>query len=41
MNEKKLFCNTCGQKSALLIWDERYSGYRGKCPLCGGNWPES
>ncbi len=38
---KKIFCNTCAKKSAFVIWDERYSGYRGVCIFCGGNWPES
>lgn len=38
---KKLICNGCEKKSALLIWDDRYSGYRATCLLCDGNWPES
>ena len=40
-DSKKLLCNSCGKKSAVLIWDDRYSGYRGICHLCGSNWPES
>ena len=41
VDSKKLLCNVCEKKSALLIWDDRYSGFRGTCLVCGSNWPES
>jgi len=41
VDSKKFLCNSCGKKSALLIWDDRYSGYRGICSLCDSDWPES
>ena len=39
--ESVLSCNSCDEKSAVLFWDRRYNGYRGRCMMCGGNWAES
>lgn len=38
---EQISCDTCEEKSALLVWDDRYNGYRGVCGKCDGNWPES
>ena len=41
MKLQKLDCYTCNKKSAVLLWTEKYSGFRGICKRCGNNWPES
>lgn len=42
MIEEKLdvACINCGG-FAYVKWDHKYNGYRGFCPACGVNWPES
>jgi hypothetical protein len=37
----QILCGVCDEKSAILIWDDRYAGYRGRCSLCKYDWPES
>lgn len=37
----KVDCIVCGYKDAMRIVDEEYNGFRGICPECGCNWPES
>ena len=41
MEQNTMMCNSCEKYSAVLFWDDRYNGYRGKCVSCKGNWPES
>ena len=40
---KQIFieCHGCGSFSASLMYEPRYRGLRGRCPDCGGDWPES
>ncbi len=37
----KLLCGVGDKRSAILTWDDRYAGYRGRCSLCEYDWPES
>ena len=37
----KVDCLECGSKNAFVVSDSRYCGFRGLCPNCKGNWPES
>jgi len=37
----QILCRVCDEKSAILVWDDRYAGYRGRCSLCKYDWPES
>ncbi len=37
----QISCGSCDKRSAVIIWDNRYAGYRGQCILCENNWPES
>ena len=37
----KLTCGSCNKQSAEIMWDKRYSGFRGFCGICKNNWPES
>lgn len=37
----QILCGVCEESSAILTWDDRYSGYRGRCSLCKYDWPES
>ena len=37
----QILCGVCDEKSAILVWDDRYAGYRGRCSLCEYDWPES
>jgi len=37
----QIFCGVCEESSAILTWDDRYAGYRGRCSLCKYDWPES
>jgi len=39
--ELLITCGVCEKKSAIIIWDNRYSGFRGYCLICKNNWPES
>ncbi|MFQ5969101.1 MAG: hypothetical protein ACE5J2_01210 [Nitrososphaerales archaeon] len=33
-------CTNC--KSSIMIrWEPTYNGYRGYCPRCNSDWPES
>lgn len=34
-------CFECGCACVMIVLDSRYNGYRGRCPKCGGDWPES
>lgn len=34
-------CQSCGSANAKLVFESRYHGFRGRCPDCGGDWPES
>lgn len=34
-------CQTCQSLHALVFFEPKYNGFRGFCPHCGGNWPES
>ena len=34
-------CQSCDYSEAKLVYEPRYKGFRGRCPLCGGDWPES
>ncbi len=37
----QILCGVCDKRSAILTWDDRYGGYRGRCSLCKYDWPES
>ncbi|MGI0082823.1 MAG: hypothetical protein ACREAF_04900 [Nitrosopumilaceae archaeon] len=37
----KIQCIVCGSEQAVKYSDEKYDGFRGSCPDCGSNWPES
>jgi len=37
----QILCGVCDENSAILTWDDRYTGYRGRCSLCKYDWPES
>jgi len=40
--EKLLFtCGACEKQSAIIAWNNSYSGFRGYCHICKNNWPES
>jgi len=41
MSKTTVECESCGSKNAYVILDPKYHGYRGICPECGSNWPES
>ncbi len=41
IDDLQIFCDVCEKRSAILRWDENYSGYRGQCNRCGNDWPES
>jgi len=41
MTQQTIECPICKADSASLFFDEQYSGFRGKCVLCGGDFPES
>ena len=41
VEDLQILCGICDEKSAILIWDDRYTGFRGRCQLCKYNWPES
>jgi len=34
-------CQGCGSTDAQLVFEPRYRGYRGRCQVCDGDWPES
>jgi len=34
-------CLNCGFQNALVFLESKYNGFRGFCPDCKGNWPES
>ena len=36
-----LECQGCGSMNAIMFFEPRYHGFRGQCPECGNNWPES
>ena len=37
----QILCRSCNEKSAVVEWDDRYAGYRGRCKLCKNDWVES
>ena len=37
----QISCGSCDEKSAVIVWDDRYAGYRGRCKLCKNDWVES
>jgi len=37
----EISCLNCGFQKAKLFFESRYGGFRGFCPDCKGNWPES
>ncbi len=37
----QISCVSCDEKSAVIVWDDRYAGYRGRCKLCQNDWVES
>ncbi len=41
MSKTTIECESCGSKNAYVILDPKYHGFRGICPECGSNWPES
>ncbi|MGQ0794938.1 MAG: hypothetical protein ACT4N5_01975 [Nitrosopumilaceae archaeon] len=41
MSKRMIECESCGSKNAYVILDQKYHGYRGVCPDCETNWPES
>lgn len=41
VDDMQLLCGVCEEKSAILVWDDRYAGFRGRCRLCRYDWPES
>ena len=41
IDDLQISCGSCGEPSALIRWDDRYAGYRGRCNLCKFDWPES
>ena len=38
---KNTICQACDFDKAVVFYDPRYRGFRGICPKCEGNWPES
>ena len=34
-------CRACGSPKARIFVEPKYNGLRGRCPECGGDWPES
>jgi len=36
-----VYCQTCEEEAAKLVYEPKYKGFRGRCPRCGGDWPES
>ena len=34
-------CLGCGSQKARIILEIKYSGLRGRCTICGGDWAES
>lgn len=34
-------CQACGSTNARIEEEPKYHGLRGRCPDCGGDWPES
>jgi len=41
MGKLRLECHGCGCGDASIVFVPKYKGYRGMCPACGSNWPES
>jgi len=41
MSKKIIKCENCGSQNAYVIPVPKYHGFRGICPDCGSNWPES
>ena len=41
VEDLQISCGSCGKRSAVIIWDDRYAGYRGRCSLCKNDWAES
>jgi len=41
MGKLRLECYGCGCTDAIVVFIPQYKGYRGTCPECGSNWPES
>lgn len=41
VSKSTLKCESCGSKNAYIVLVPKYHGYRGICPECGSNWPES
>lgn len=41
MRGLRLECYGCGSTKATIRFITKYKGYRGICPDCGSNWPES
>ena len=39
--DKKTTCQGCGYTSALIYYESKYNGFRGRCPSCYCNWAES
>ena len=41
IEDLEISCGSCERQSAIIVWDDRYAGYRGRCDLCKYDWPES
>jgi hypothetical protein len=41
LDEEKIICRGCESSNSYKIYEPKYNGYLGKCPDCGGSWPES
>ena len=41
VEDLQILCGVCDKRSAILRWDENYSGFRGRCSLCEYDWAES
>ncbi len=41
VKDLQISCGSCDKRSAVIMWDDRYAGYRGHCILCKNNWPMS
>ena len=41
IDDLQILCGICDEKSAILVWDDRYARFRRQCSLCKYDWPES
>lgn len=41
VGDLQILCGICDEKSAILVWYDKYPGFRGRLSLCKYDWPES